>query len=204
MCYPYSRYSVFPNLLGDENSNGISVDLMLTSNACYQHSRSFVCDLFIPKCQSNRIIPPCREMCHEYLDGCGHYLIQYMYTFGDRSRELFDCDYLPSTNGPIPCFDIPLQCSGPSRLNDGIFFLNYTNKRNHSVEYSCNEGFTIEGNSTMYCMYNGKWSSEVPVRLPSPKSSLKTEFWILVLTTIFILYILAMVVIIIAVITKLD
>ena len=144
----FRENGAFPNLIGDNNLNEISFDLILRSYSCYQHS--FLCDLFVSKCdpESNDIIPPCREMCHEYLNGCGHIARNFTY---------FNCDYLPVSKGVIPCLDENVACSFPGFLTDGKYFIRRkSTQRNYSIEFFGNEGFTMEGNSTILCMPNGK------------------------------------------------
>ena len=199
---PLMEQGVFPNLLGGENKKDISLDAILASQTCYQYSRRFLCYLFIPHCSKTRniICPPCREVCYRYMNGCRHlnYLL-HMY---------INCDYLPSSNGDIYCIDDTSDCFEPPRLAHGTLFINETRQRKHLAEYSCDDGFSMEGNSTIFCMYNGRWSSKPPTCLPSltalPTIAPKRESWVLVLTTVFILYILAMVVITIAALYKMK
>ena len=151
----FRNQGVFPNLIGNKNLNDISFYLVLRSYSSYQHSRTFLCDLFIPKCdpESNKFIPPCREICHDYFNGCGHIGRKW--------------SYLPSSGGAVHCLDKKVTCSLPGLLTDG----KYSIRRSYSIEYFCNDGFTMEGNNTIFCMYNGKWSSERPVCFPNPTST---------------------------------
>ena len=43
ICYPYTQYGVFPNLLGGENIN-----ISQAAFACYEHSIPFKCYLLLP------------------------------------------------------------------------------------------------------------------------------------------------------------
>ena len=165
----YSEYRVFPNLIGGENTDGIPLNLMLRSSECYQHSRRFLCDLYILRCdpKSNEVIPPCREMCHDYLHGCSH--------ISQREWKYINCDYLPSTNDAIHCLDEKVLCPDPSEMHDVRVTVSNTKQRNYSAEYSYSAEYRcatyfisqiklrMTGNRTIYCMYNGKWSSKQPV-----------------------------------------
>ena len=214
ICYDYAKYGVSPS----ESLNDFSKYLWFRSYECHQHSTSFLCNLYILHCdpESNEIIPPCREMCHDYIKACGHYALMVL-------RDI-NCDYLPSLDGVLPCFYRKVYCLHyPPRLTDGKYLINDTTQRNYSAEYSCNEGFLMEGRSTIFFMYNGEWSPQVPVCLANldtnttetiteptttskaePTTEPRSKTWVLVLTTLFILYILAMVVVIIAVLYKIK
>ena len=188
------NHGTFPNLIGDKNLNDFPFNLFLASYTCYQHSRTFLCNLLVPKCdpESNEIIPPCREMCHEYLNGCGHIARNFTY---------FNCDYLPASNGVIPCQDEKVTCSFPGFVTNSYYFMRRkSSRRNYSIEYHCNDGFTMKGNSKIVCMYNGEWSSVKPVclRVFAPKA----KSWVAVSISVSILFVLAMVAVITAMICK--
>ena len=193
ICRNYYRYGGFPSLLGDEHIRDSSLSWLLRNSfQCYQYPIELFCHIYVPQClspYSTESLHPCREMCHDYFYGCGNVTIN------------MNCDYLPSMNDGIECYDKRVMCSHahPTILN-GTVVIYTTTKRTYRVEFSCKRGFTLEGNSTIACLHSGEWSSELPVCLPiaTPRS----ESWVLVLTTIFILYIVAMVVIIVAVIYK--
>ena len=83
-CIPSFRYSMHPNLFGDENVQDLSFqDELRLGSGCYQHATRFLCFLyFVPRCQQSFL--PCREMCHDYLKACSPLI-----------RNKLDCDYLP-------------------------------------------------------------------------------------------------------------
>ena len=69
----------------------------------------------------------------------------------------------PSLGGDIPCFYKPVTCGSPPSV-ENVAILNMSNKNNiHSaldtIDYSCNEGFKIEGNKTVSCIYSWEWST---------------------------------------------
>ena len=181
----YSEYGVFPNLIGSINKNGIPLDLMLRSSECYQHSRRFLCDLYILRCdpKTNDVIPPCREMCHDYLHGCSH--------IAQREWKYINCDYLPSTNDAIHCLDKKVLCPDPPAMEEGGVTVSDTKQRNYSAEYKCKKLFySVTGNSTIYCLYNGSWSSEPPVCDITPTISKFVRtwwFWLLLFCIMIIL-----------------
>ena len=107
ICYRYLQYGVDVNLFGRQNNHtdrwwsAILTDSKYNMT-CYQHRVEFLCYMFVSKCDPNskRIIPPCREMCHDYKYGC-------------YQGASFDCDYLPPLAGDVPCFYEPVWCKDP-------------------------------------------------------------------------------------------
>ena len=179
-----SDNGVFPNLFGGKR-NDISFNVMLASEACYQHSNIFLCDLYIPRCdpKSNEVIPPCREMCHDYLNGCDHIAMEEL--------KHMNCNYLPSSNGSIPCVDWKVSCSDPPTVAYSTVVL--TGWRNYTAEYSCNEGYSLDGKRAIFCMYNGRWSKHpFCVRPFRSMSSLELFLFVLVclvLSSITVLFV---------------
>ena len=174
-CYPYMHFGAFPNLLGE----GRAFTYFERASSCFErfpralfpHILKFICNFFTVKCdrESNEIIPPCQEMCHEYLDHCYAGSGE-----SGESGESFDCNYLPSLNGDFPCFYESMGCSEPppfvknakvttKLINRDKYFIP------NVVEYSCDEGFKMVGNKTISCTYDGRWS--IP-----PQCSLEHEY----------------------------
>ena len=73
-----------------------------------------------------------------------------------------NCDYLPPLGGDFECFYNPVQCKEPPIVNNSTIVTNFKKKGNQFVydtaEYSCDEGFKLEGNKTITCMSSGLWS----------------------------------------------
>ena len=179
VCYRYSRYGVFPNLVGDTNIKDVSFFYISGySSLCYQQAISFLCYLYLPRCDPvyKQIIHPCREMCHDYLDACSH-------LHGNK----FDCDYLPPLNGNIPCFHQFVWCSEPPIVKYAEFV-----RRNDTVHYSCSEGLTLEGNKNITCMSTGRWSRPPRCLLMKPKET--TSSFIEPLLSVFVLVILIVII----------
>ena len=190
ICYQYYKYGALPHLLGEEN---LSVLLFLLRNnfQCYQHAIELLCHLYIPQCRwgyPKQRIHPCREMCNDYLRACGNDAID------------MNCDYLPSLNDGTPCYDNKEMCDCPLIVMNAFVFMQNTKERTQIAKYSCNEGYRLEGNSTITCLYTGEWSSEPPVCLAETTVTPIQKTWVQVLIAIFTLVV--MVVIIIAVIQK--
>ena len=187
ICRNYYKYAGLPNLLGVEHITDSSLSSMMgDSFQCYQHRIELFCHLYTPRC-SGYLFHPCREMCHDYHRACGN------------DRFDMNCNYLPSLNDGIQCYDKKVICDHPMIVKNGAVFVNTTNKRVQIAKYSCNEGFRLEGNSTVTCLYTGEWSSEPPVCLAETPIQ---KTWVQVLIALFILYIVVMVVIIIVVIHR--
>ena len=149
------QYGVHPNLLGDQILTKSSFyELLKAHSLCFQHAKEFFCYLLTPKCapKSNEIIPQCREMCYGYLDACNPQL---------RKWKHINCDYLPSLHEEIPCFYKPVRCKEPPKVNNAtvVTYFDCSGKYvlHHKAEYSCHQGFKMEGNKTIVCEYNGHW-----------------------------------------------
>ena len=128
-------------------------------------------------------------MCQDYYDAC--------------DQDVLNCSFLPFSNDSIPCNDQKVICSSPHpSVENGTVSLNYKTERIYKVEFTCDEGFRMEGNRAISCVLSGKWSSKLPVCLPIAAPAPRSESWFLVLTIVFILYIVGMVVIIVTVIYR--
>ena len=79
---------------------------------------------------------------------------------GDVTK--LDCDYLPSPDGAVRCLYQPVQCKEPPTVKYSTFITNSTRIGVYNlydkVEYSCEEGFRLEGNKTITCESSGLWS----------------------------------------------
>ena len=192
ICRNYYGYGGFPNLLGDEHIGDSSLSsLIRKSFQCYQYPIELFCRLYIPRCRWGNLVHPCREMCHDYFRACSNDTLD------------MNCDYLPSRTDGIQCYDKKMICSyAHLTIQNGTVVSYGTTERTYTAEFFCKRGFTLEGNSTITCLYSGEWSSELPVCLPVAEDTARSESWVLILTTIFILYIVAVVVVIVAVIYK--
>ena len=170
--------------------------LLLNENlvACYQHFYEAFCYLLVPKCDpfENIVIHVCRETCKEVVEACydeALYLYnkiknknsrlfqrfmgikQQIYRKTDvwNSTSEFNCGYLPSVTGSIPCFYKPVSCGDPPNITNAMA-INGSSYAPSSTEYFCqDETFTMVGNKTIQCLYNGTWS-ELPKCIKRMKS----------------------------------
>ena len=193
VCQKLYNNVLLPNLIGDLNAIPIKKwtnvytswkELILgtflhdSEEICYKHFNEILCHATLPQCDpiKNQIVHPCKEMCDDFVDACLYLIISTLRKLGmlksdwssklevNASAEKFvRCDYLPSKDGPIPCFYKPVTCDSPPNITSDII-LNGQNENSsdavHSeVQYSCvNESYRIEGENISTCMYSGQWS----------------------------------------------
>ena len=134
-----------PNLLGYEMLMKFSLyesaEILISASSCFQHNTEFLCYLFIPKCdpETNQIIPPCKQMCCGY-SACSPKLGKWKH---------INCNYLPSFHEEIPCFYKPVRCKKPPKVKNSTVVTYFTLRGkylwHHKAEYSCNQGFKMEG-----------------------------------------------------------
>ena len=112
----------------------------------------------------------CKETCLEFIHSCLKlWSLALDSVFKKRKKkphpnigDVLDCNYLPSVNDPIPCYYKPVTCDPPpnvtnARITNGII-INGTYLAMSQVQYECsNETYQMEGNSTVTCLYSGKW-----------------------------------------------
>ena len=160
------------------------ISSQLPTGGCYKYINEVLCQLYFPQCNQieNQVIHMCKETCFILAHAClalwKPVLNSYFkaakfdkwtkYGHGNIS-EFLNCNYLPSVDDPIPCFYKPVTCDPPpnvtnARIIDGTES-NETYLAMSHVEYEClDETFEIEGNSTVTCLYSGKWY-KIPVCL---------------------------------------
>ena len=190
-CSDYFLWTSFPNILGHKNQHFASTVLDIvttvidslkdpTIEPCYKHVGAFLCGLFFPPCTTwefdrtrlpssvdeatvnesaitvDKLLFPCKEMCEEFAWGC----ISFLYPI----ITIAYCEYFPSFNESDTCIWDKVTCPNPppSVKNAAIvntIFENYS--IGTSVEYQCDEKYSMEGNGTVNCKPSGNWH-EVP------------------------------------------
>ena len=197
LCKQYFQHGVLPNLAGGEDMMAVStayrflkiyIGVLFMTGLCHQHFEELACHVLIPKCDpvTTKVIHPCREMCIDFRTACSKIKVLNNISSSDESVRVtaednmffvhttflkFDCDYLPSLKGDIPCFYKPVTCNSPPSvkkatvLNTCMIYNNYSVL--DTVDYSCNEGFEIKGNKKISCLYSGNWTAP-------PKCSLRS------------------------------
>uniref|UniRef100_A0A663FEA6 Sushi domain-containing protein n=1 Tax=Aquila chrysaetos chrysaetos TaxID=223781 RepID=A0A663FEA6_AQUCH len=78
-----------------------------------------------------------------------------------KGESTIRCQADGSWSLPLPeC--IPVECPQPEEIQNGIVTgEEYTFQRH--TEYSCNEGFVLDGDRSRVCLANGSWSGIAPV-----------------------------------------
>ena len=166
----------------------------LFRESCYQHLEEAICYIVFPKCEDNRLITVCRETCTDFMNVCveewlsvlegvspSEINLQILKTAVENiSVENFWmslCNYLPSKYGATPCFYKPVTCEHPPKVKYSVVQSeaipgNKTYLLNSKLTYSCeNETKTDDNDSTVTCMYSGKWSKPTQCKSKdNPKS----------------------------------
>ena len=193
-CNKFYNETSVPNLVGHEKLHEImkhfkqkrALDVVAFADGiCYQHFWELACYVLLPKCDpvTQQVTHPCREMCWDFINGCWPKLKISFARMGSKRRhhnkayfeyvslmnisEHFDCDYLPSLHGSIPCFYKPVTCDSSPDVTNGTRILNITKKDVYQlhdvVQYTCvNDKFEMIGNTSITCLYNGEWSHPPP------------------------------------------
>ena len=155
-CYRYVQHGMFPNLSGTKDLTSLerSFNRSRHSYTLYQHSDAYLCRRRIPRCDpvTNKVVPPCREMCYDYRKALR------------RSHYYFN--YLPSLNGDVLCFYVPIKCRFPPRVENANIIFNSTHEYfsdyfvHDRVGYSCYwPGSILEGSVFVTWNFNGGWTT---------------------------------------------
>ena len=172
-CSRFHSLVSLPNLLGESTNRAPywfehffgTLNQISFPTDCYVHLEEFVCNIYFPQCdaQSQSIIVPCREMFEDLEMGCviGSLVVEILTA---TTLGTYDNNYFPPRDGNISCFYKPVVCGPPPNatdilivggLNDsGIYY------GGAELQYACtDESMITSGNSTVTCLYNGRWSS---------------------------------------------
>ena len=194
VCSQFYQYGLLPDLIGGKDMLTIlshwdhfKTYVAIFEGQCYQHFLEVGCYVVVPKCDpiSRQVIHPCREMCHDFRIACSKIKLPRSTITGDIPHDSsedktillgatslgINCDYLPSVAGEIPCFYKPVTCRSPPSVKNAAVQSISMNYNNYSfldtIDYSCNEGFQIEGNKKISCLYSGEWSTPPKCSLTS-------------------------------------
>ena len=195
-CSKFYSHTTIPNLVGHQKRSDTAhasvyrilklVNLHNIKSPCYQHLHEFLCNVFTPKCDifTERMVPPCRESCLDFLNGCVTHVLSISPKLRSimphlKSSDIYNsinCNYLPPASGSTPCFYKPVYCAAPPTINNG-FKVNVSNMNTNNgfkvnvsnmnttypldsiQEYVCQDEYRILENSSVTCMYSGQWST---------------------------------------------
>ena len=189
-CQNYYSHRTFPNLMGNQFSWDTRSDFNTMNRflraidrdylqfGCYQHLHEFICYTLNPKCdpQTKQIVPPCRETCLDFVQGCtAHFGQILLQTKGNKKLQVANCNYLLDANGTLPCFYKPVTCPPPPDITNGLLVNVINSTKSHylgsRLEYICQDEYDMKGNGTVTCLYSGQWSV-APVCEPQRRSSM--------------------------------
>ncbi len=175
-CAKYYNYSSLPSMTGHTRRNpaiNIKGTLQQIINLnCHKYAYQFLCHAFLPQCQNDERILPCKSTCLEIFHACSKFVFQNNVTdsilnipqFGQLYYNMerlfiFFCNELPESD----CYKTePITCQPPENIEHGI---NNSTQNIYPVKstvgYRCQSGYKLDGNGTVTCEYTGKWS-EIP------------------------------------------
>ena len=61
---------------------------------CSDQLQNFICSYYFPKCESNKVLPPCRELCEESRNGCNPLMEKFSFQWPENLK----CDRFPKRN----------------------------------------------------------------------------------------------------------
>ena len=184
-CHQFYQHGSLPNMLGHENIQNVlhlydkvqSYQLIFNFD-CYQHWTELICHVMVPQCNpvTKQVIYPCKKTCLDLRAACSKITLPNVYDFGnksfirhhgdkvtiDTSGFEFNCEYLPSLGGDIPCFYKPVTCIAPPSIENGVSNMSHLQtiySLHDTMEYTCNEGFQMKGQKMVQCEYSGNWSA---------------------------------------------
>ena len=138
MCARFYSHMSLPNLVGSPDLNYNKDKVFIAAKyyetfeleKCYPYFYELLCYVIFPKCdtETRTVIHPCKEMCEDLREGCTEKAQTILETLAGRKHIVhnwtlplekglsiwFDCDYLPSKDGTVPCFYKPVICQSPS------------------------------------------------------------------------------------------
>ena len=197
-CSKFYSHSAIPNLIGHQTKGtarsklkGVNRILKLFTQLwdfnCYQHLQEFLCYVFTPKCDpdTERMVPPCRESCLDFLNGCAAYILSVspklkmliLDTYANVSSSdvynAVNCSYLPPANGSIPCFYKNVTCSVPpqNQFDTNSRKLYPLGAKHFYVCHGTNQRLET-GNNTMTCLHSGQWSEAPECRSNDDQQSM--------------------------------
>ena len=185
VCDKYINYShtSYPNAIGQTSLREANEALALISfilpieGRCYQHPFEFLCRIFIPECQNEELIYPCKQMCEDVRKACHELFTKY--------EQVFYCTNFKDSLNPSECFNKPVTCP---RINSPFF--GRVRASGFSVlntsTYECNNGFKLEGDATRTCLYTGIWNGTAPVCRPVVNMNIVIVISVLILLILIV------------------
>ncbi len=168
---------------------------------CHAYLEEILCFLLAPKCDpaTKQIVHLCKEMCFEMMEACYEKVFDRYKIMTSQPGNLAirkdliedgvlikhtnsSCGYLPSRQSSThTCFYRPVFCRTLPGTESNLVAKrvdisgneNRTYPARFTVDFSCaSKKFQMKGNSTVTCLYSGKWSDSpecvVPVAGPVP------------------------------------
>ena len=127
--YGYLCHGFYPlyskvNLLGYEEGEKaafVNTDYKIfrylmskVEGGCYKYTEELGCRSLYPECVQDHIVPPCRKMCFDFLDGCKDLLFQEGFSYS------ISCTPFPNSLNPDMCVYKDVTCQHPGEITNGM------------------------------------------------------------------------------------
>ncbi len=102
------------------------------------------------------ILAMCRETCQDFGTSCGVHL-------GEAFSNILYCKHFHYKEHSNTCFYQQVFCDKPDLITNGGYNIIHGNasfSATTTIEYLCNEGYTLEGAQNSTCLLSGDWSSK--------------------------------------------
>ena len=139
---------------------------LLMEGGCYKYTNELGCRTLYPECRDGQLMPPCRQMCFDFLQGCKGMLAQ-------KGKELsMSCTALPNTLDPGICVYKQVLCKHPGISKHIRITINCKDNNFKTTQYfpvGCtatyfcdNHMIMIGKHQTRACLQSGQWTGEAP------------------------------------------
>ena len=150
----YSQWNLF-GLTPEDIRTQSSYLALLEAHTCYKYLLEMLFRLALPQCVNGHVIYQCSEMCDDFRRACDPWQL---------SEYVLGCANLASKASPHACYFQQVTCDNPVQAPANGTVVVFNTTVDSIIEFECNPGFELIGDSTAVCEQSGDWSM---VELPT-------------------------------------